>query len=243
MENEKTYGIKEAAQKLGISWATIRRRIVDKTLPATFLSRKEGYKITEEALNAFKARLIEQNGSAPQKGSKTTLGKTKSNAKANVKAKAKAAESATKETPKTSKIKTAGRVEKKPAYKKPVAKEVAVSNDMTTQMLVGGQLGIALSAIMGAYSSIGELNLPQEDIKKLIKELNSRDVIDKVIDRLKAEQEYFDIQIAAQELKAKQASKKDEKADAEEKLIEFRLKKNQIGKDITDLELRKTLLA
>ena len=117
-----------------------------------------------------------------------------------------------------------------------------MSNDTATEMLIGGQLGVALSAMLSAYSSEGEQSLPEDNVKNLIKELNRPTVIDKVIDRLKAEQEYYEIQMASLELEARQAVGKSAKDAAEQKLIEMKLKKNQIGKDITDLEIRKTLL-
>jgi len=223
MEDKQTYNIKEAAKILGIGEVTVRRRVKDKTLDATYVSKKLGYQITKESIDKFAAE-------------RATKRKAKPVAAKNVSAKAakktdakpvKAAKSATKAAAKAT---------------KPVATQ-SVDTDSTTEMLVGGSLGIALSAILGAYSSVGELHLPENSVKKLIKELQSPQVIDKVIERLKAEQEYFDIQVSAQEIKVQQTSKKDEKAVEQQKLIEYRLKKNQIGKDIKDLELRKTLFA
>lgn len=279
MENDKTYGIKEAAEKLGISWATIRRRIADKTLPAVFVSRREGYKIKEEDLNKFaqeqKAKSTginkdENKGNGKNKKTRAKKGEKVAVSKKSAKAgkTEKVAETVVKENVKevakdeTAKKETVEKVAQKAEAKakaragiKPVNKSVNTAKpapvkaksvsvgDTTTEMLVGGQLGLALSAIMGAYSDVGELSLPENEIRKLIKELNSVAIIDKVIERLKAEREYFDIQSAAKELKIQQTSKKDEKVALQNEVIELRLKKNQIGKDITDLEIRKALLS
>ncbi|MBO6303586.1 MAG: helix-turn-helix domain-containing protein [Selenomonadaceae bacterium] len=215
MEDKQTYNIKEAAKILGIGEVTVRRRVKDKTLDATYVSKKLGYQITKESIDKFAAERATKRKAKPHAAKKTDAKPVKA-----VKSATKAAAKAT----------------------KPVATQ-SVDTDSTTEMLVGGSLGIALSAILGAYSSVGELHLPENSVKKLIKELQSPQVIDKVIERLKAEQEYFDIQVSAQEIKVQQTSKKDEKAVEQQKLIEYRLKKNQIGKDIKDLELRKTLFA
>lgn len=225
MDNKKTYNIKEAAKILGIGEVTVRRRVKDKTLDATYVSKKLGYQITEESINKFAAERA-----AKVRGAKNT---------AKTAPKAEAAK-AVKKSPAKPGRKPATRVATKPI--ETVATK-SVDADSTTEMLVGGSLGIALSAIVGAYSSIGELHLPENNVKKLIKELQSPVVIDKVIDRLKAEQEYFEIQVSAQEIKVQQAAKKDEKAVEQQKLIDYRLKKNQIGKDIKDLEIRKALIS
>lgn len=230
MDKDKMYGIKEAADKLGISWATVRRRIKDKTIAAMFVSRREGYKVSEEELNKYAEKLKANPVSAGKKANKKSVENKVIRSRVKAKKPVKKAETTAVETPKAQ----SGAIA--------VKEFVAVSSDNTTEMLVGGQLGVALSAILGAYSSVGELSLPEESVKNLIKELNNATVIDKVIDRLKAEQEYYDIQTASLELKVKETAKKDAKAQAEQQLIEMRLKKNQIGKDITDLEIRKTLL-
>ena len=222
MADDKMYSIQEAAEKLGISVATIRRRVLDKTIPSVFLSRKEGYRVSEEELNKY-AETLKDNPYYADKETKTKK-VAKSNAKGNKSAK----------NVKTDAVKT--------STAKSTTKTVAASKGNATEMLIGGQLGVALSAMLNAYSSEGDHPLPEDNVKNLIKELNRPTVIDKVIDRLKAEQEYYEIQMASLELEARQAVGKSAKDAAEQKLIEMKLKKNQIGKDITDLEIRKTLL-
>lgn len=228
MADDKMYSIQEAAEKLGISVATVRRRVLDKTIPSVLLSRKEGYRVSEEELNKY-AQTLKDN---PYYADKET--KTKKVAKNNHKGK-KSANKANTSTVETSTVETQ-------AVRKSANKSVVTSSDTATEALIGGQLGAALSAMLGAYSSTSEHSLPEDNVKNLIKELSRPTVIDKVIDRLKAEQEYYEIQMAALELEARQSVGKSAKDAAEQKLIEMRLKKNQIGKDITDLEIRKTLL-
>ena len=228
MADEKMYSIQEAAKKIGISVATVRRRVLDKTIPSVFLSKKEGYRVSEEELNKY-AQTLKDN---PYYANKET--KAKKVAKNNAKGK-KSANNANTATVETSTVETQ-------AVRKSSNKSVVTSSDTATEALIGGQLGAALSAMLGAYSSTSEHSLPEDNVKNLIKELSRPTVIDKVIDRLKAEQEYYEIQMAALELEARQSVGKSAKDAAEQKLIEMRLKKNQIGKDITDLEIRKTLL-
>ncbi len=232
MDNGKMYGIPEAAEILGISRVTVRRRVLDKTIPAVLVSRKEGYKISEEELNKYAETLKTNPYYANRKDEKNTVSKTKKKGQKAKQVSVETTEKADANSSKKSDIKKT----------KTAAKTIAVSNDTATEMLIGGQLGIALSAMLSAYSSEGEQSLPEDNVKNLIKELNRPTVIDKVIDRLKAEQEYYEIQMASLELEARQAVGKSAKDAAEQKLIEMKLKKNQIGKDITDLEIRKTLL-
>ena len=55
MEDKQTYNIKEAAKILGIGEVTVRRRVKDKTLDATYVSKKLGYQITKESIDKLAA--------------------------------------------------------------------------------------------------------------------------------------------------------------------------------------------
>ena len=69
-------------------------------------------------------------------------------------------------------------------------------------------------------------------------------IIDKVIDRLKAEMSDLDLQIELQQLKIDQLPVEDKEAlfSEKEKLLNIKQLKSNINKDIKDLEIQKAIL-
>lgn len=206
MQEAKTYSVKEAADLLGCSVITIRRRIKENQLRADLPSDKEGYRISEESLREFAAKHDSQVGSLWSKGATETAAAVGASAALGVAVGAAAA---------------------------PLA---------ASSLLIGGPLGMALGTMFLAYSNGSESKRPVgADIQNNLPQLDSPLVIDKVIERLKTEQKDFDLKIKFQELKASQASD-EEKLAEQEKVLQLELQKNQVTKDINDLEIRKALL-
>lgn len=214
MQETKTYSVKEAAELLGLSVITVRRRIKENQLRAELPSDKEGYRISEESLKEFAAKHASKVGTLWSKGiagaaaTVATLAALGSNTA------------------------TVGG-----------ATGAMFASALSSTLLIGGPLGIALGAILTPHMS--QFNTAQDSVeleKESLRELDNPVVIDRVIDRLKAEMEDFDLRIDYQMLKTKQAGTDEAKMAEQEKLLELKLQKNKINKDIKDLEIRKSLL-
>lgn len=207
MEETKMFSVKEAANLLGVSEYTIRRRIQDGGLEAELPSKKEGYQISEVALNRYAEKHPSSTSPLRKKmlsGVAMAVGATAASG---------------------------------------IAVGAAAAPIALSGLLIGGPLGLALAPILAAYTAKPEnKESTLANSEEALQKLDSPAVIDKVIERLKIEQEDFDLKISYQELKARQAKTDEEKLEEQEKVLQLRLQKNQVIKDIKDLEIRKALL-
>ncbi|MBO6180033.1 MAG: helix-turn-helix domain-containing protein [Selenomonadaceae bacterium] len=196
MSSSKVYNVKEAAKFLGVSDITIRRKIKSKDIAAEYISRKEGYKITEEELQRYlKERKPKKRG--PKKK--------------NTKAKA----------------------------------PVVITKNILTK---GVEDSLAEDAFNNALSTLftekdgeksGELS---DETMEFLAELKNSSLVDKVIERLQAEMEDFDIKIEYQTVKVQTASSDKEKLKEQKELLNLKLERNHINKGIKDLEIQKSFL-
>ncbi|MBR3624475.1 MAG: helix-turn-helix domain-containing protein [Selenomonadaceae bacterium] len=198
MSNGKIYNVKEAAEFLGTSDITVRRKIKNKQIEAELISKKEGYKITEEALqNYLKDHKIRKRVSK----------------------------------------KTDKKVAKTPALITPKK----TKKETADKSMVGDALSNALGMLFTEYddNESGELS---EETMAFLSELKNSSLIDKIIERLKAEMEDFDVKIEYQTVKVETASSDKEKLKEQKALLDLKLERNHINKGIKDLEIQKSFV-
>lgn len=119
---------------------------------------------------------------------------------------------------------------------------IAANKVLGTKLPIVGSIA---SSLKNSFRNEISINLSKENNESDdLTNLDNPVIIDKVIDRLKAEMSDLDLQIELQQLKIDQLPVEDKEAlfSEKEKLLNIKQLKSNINKDIKDLEIQKAIL-
>ena len=123
----------------------------------------------------------------------------------------------------------------------PLTNVPMINNVLETTLLtyIYDKLGIDNDSLIKINNHLPDNKMFEEEHKKT---LNNPLIIDKIINRLKAEIDDLDVQIEYQQLKIAGSETEEEKLSEEKNLLQIKQKKVKINKNIRDLELQRAII-
>ncbi len=194
MEDPKTLTVKEAAEKLGLSEYTVRKKIRDGEIEGERESNRAGYQIPWESFRRYADQQDKKVGSLWSKAALVTGGSL------------------------------VGRLIGGPV------------GGFVGGLVTGGALVAMADGAKNKETAPAPTDFEEMD------ELKDPALIEKIIERLQAEMEELDIRIEYKQFQVDAATDAGEKKEAMEALMEQRLARARLNKQVKDLEIKKTLL-
>ena len=123
----------------------------------------------------------------------------------------------------------------------PLTNVPIINNVLETTLLtyIYDKLGIDNDSLIKINNHLPDNKMFEEEHKKT---LSNPLIIDKIINRLKAEIDDLDVQIEYQQLKIAESETEEEKLSEEKNLLQIKQKKAKINKNIRDLELQRAII-